>query len=182
MTYRDTAEGWGLVTRLMHWVMALAIFALFALGWWMVELDYYSPYYNSAPHWHKSLGMIFLAILAVRIGWRLVNPKPRDDFLSPFEQRAARLVHLSFYPLMIVMFVSGYLIPTADGRPISVFGLVNVPALIIQPGMESVAGWVHRWSSYAVMILAGLHAAAALKHHFADRSPVLTRMWSGPPS
>lgn len=180
MIWRDTAEGWGVITRWLHWVMAFAICGLFALGWWMVGLDYYSPYYNAAPHWHKSLGMIFLVVLLVRIGWRLVNLRPKDESLSAFERRAAHLVHASFYPLMIVVFASGYLIPTADGRPISVFGLLDVPALVIQPGLESVAGSVHRWSSYAVMILAGLHAAAALKHHFADKTSVLTRMWSGP--
>ena len=49
MHIRDTTTGYGLVTRLVHWLMALAIFFLFALGIWMVGLEYYSPYYTSAP-------------------------------------------------------------------------------------------------------------------------------------
>ena len=54
--------------------MAVGIIGLFVLGLWMVDLDYYSPYYRSAPHMHRSIGMLLLIWLVVRFGWRLVNP------------------------------------------------------------------------------------------------------------
>src|SRR3569833_4795641 len=82
MLIRDTSEGYGLVSRLFHWLMALAIVAMFALGLWMVGLDYYSPYYNSAPDVHRSIGMILLFALIVRWLWRLANPRQAEDFLS----------------------------------------------------------------------------------------------------
>jgi cytochrome b561 len=170
------------VSRLLHWGFAIVILALFALGWWMVTLDYHSPFYNSAPYWHKAVGMVLLILLLPRLVWRLVNPKPSDDELSPFERRASALVHWGFYPLMLALLVSGYLIPTANGQPIDLFGLVSIPALVTGEGQEDLAGWIHEILAYVTMGLAALHAAAALKHHFADRSSILTRMWSGPPA
>jgi cytochrome b561 len=178
---RDTSDGYGVVSRLFHWLMAVAIVAMFALGWWMVELTYYSPYYKSAPDLHRSAGIVLLAALAVRFIWRLQNEKPSAAELTPFEQRASHLVHWGFYPLLFALMISGYLISTPDGRPIDVFGLFSVPSLIQQKGLEDTAGWIHWGLAYGVIGLAAVHAAAALKHHIIDKHTTLTRMWSGPP-
>lgn len=182
MFIRDTSEGYGLVSRLFHWLMAVAIIAMFGLGLWMVRLDYYSPYYNSAPDIHRSVGMILLFALILRVIWRLSNPKPSAVELSPFERKAAFSVHWGFYLLLFALLISGYLISTSDGDPISVFGWFDVPALTKVPGLETPAGNVHRVLAYAVIALAVIHALAALKHHLIDRSTILTRMWSGPKS
>ena len=182
MLVRDTASGYGIVSRLIHWLMAAAIFALFALGVWMVELDYSSPYYTSAPAIHKSTGMLLLFLLIPRFVWRLVNPKPDDHELSPFERKASHLVHWGFYPLLLALMVTGYLIPTSGGRPVDVFGWFAVPSLVSREGLADQAGLVHWYLAYVTIGLAGVHAAAALKHHFIDKSRILTRMWSGPKS
>lgn len=182
MSLRDTPEGWGLVSRVFHWGFAVAIVALFALGWWMVGLDYYSPYYNAAPYWHKAIGMVLLFLLLPRFLWRLANPKPLDDELKPAERTLSRLVHWGFYPVMLALLVSGYLIPTAEGRGIDMFGLFSVPSLLAFDGLEDSAGWAHEILAYLTIGLALLHAAAALKHHFVDKTSILTRMWSGPPA
>ena len=181
MLIRDTSEGYGVVSRLFHWLMAIAIIAMFALGLWMVRLDYYSPYYNSAPDVHRSVGMLLLFALLVRWIWRAANVKPSDRELSPLEQKASNAVHWGFYVLLFALMASGYLISTAGGEPISVFGWFSVPSIFQMHGLESRAGYVHRILSYATIALAVVHAAAALKHHYLDKSPVLTRMWSGPP-
>ncbi|MEQ1672927.1 MAG: cytochrome b/b6 domain-containing protein, partial [Hyphomicrobium sp.] len=83
MHIKDTPAGYGLVSRLFHWLMALAIFGLFALGWWMVGLDYYSVYYHSAPDLHRSAGILLLIALLGRMAWRLINVKPDDAELTP---------------------------------------------------------------------------------------------------
>lgn len=177
MGIMDTAERYGAVSRLLHWSMAAAFFALFALGWWMVGLDYYSPYYKSAPDLHRSVGLVVLLALGVRVGWRVLNIKPDDGDLMPVERAASRVVHRAFYPLLGVLMVSGYLISTADGRGIEVFYLFSVPAVVTAPGLEDAAGLVHRWSAYAVMALAVVHAAAALKHRLFDGARLRHRMW-----
>jgi cytochrome b561 len=182
MLIRDTSEGYGIVSRLFHWLMAIAIFAMFVLGLWMVRLDYYSPYYNSAPDLHRSVGMILLFALLVRWLWRAFNPKPSDAELSPIERKASYTVHWGLYVLMLALMISGYLISTSGGDPISVFGWFDVPSLVQMRGLESRAGYVHRILAYGTIALATVHALAALKHHYIDKSSILTRMWSGPPS
>ena len=177
---RDTARGYGLVSRLFHWLMALVIFAMFGLGLWMVDLDYYNPYYHSAPSLHKSVGVLLLVALALRFGWRLGNVRPDDEDLTPFERTASRIVHWGFYPLLLALMVSGYLISTADGRPIEVFGWFSVPSPGENKGLEDTAGAVHAYLSYLVIALAVVHMAAAAKHHIVDRGRSLARMWSGP--
>lgn len=181
MIIRDTPEGYGLVSRLFHWLMAIAIFAMFALGVWMVRLDYYSPYYNAAPDLHRSVGILLFLALVIRWIWRLSNPKPRLDELSYFERKASYVVHWGFYVLLLALSVSGYFISTPDGRPINVFGWFSVPAIIEMRGLESRAGLIHRILAYAVIALALVHSLAAMKHHFIDKSSILKRMWAGPP-
>jgi cytochrome b561 len=90
-------------------------------------------------------------------------------------------VHWGFYPLLLVLLVTGYLIPTADGQGIDVFGWFAAPAIITGADLETRAGWWHWLLAWIALGLAVLHAAAALKHHIVDKSTVLTRMWSGPP-
>ena len=182
MLIGDSKTGYGLISRLVHWIMALAIPAMFALGLWMVTLNYYSPYYRTAPDIHRSVGMLLLILLVLRFLWRLANPKPDDAELSPLERVVSRAVHWGFYPLLFALMVSGYLISTADGRPIQVFNWFSVPSLIHKKGLEDAAGEVHEVLAYVTMVLVVLHAAAALKHHFIDHSSILKRMWSGPPS
>lgn len=181
MLIRDTAAGYGLVSRLFHWLSALVIFGLFGLGLWMVGLGYYDPYYTAAPHWHKSVGMLLALALVARFVWRVINVKPSDDDLAPLERILARIAHWSFYALLFGIVVTGYLVSTADGRPIHIFDWFAIPAPGTNPGLESTAGAVHMWLSYAVIALAAVHTLAALKHHLYDRKPSLVRMWYGPP-
>jgi cytochrome b561 len=181
MVIKDMPNGYGLVSRLFHWLMAVAIFAMFALGWWMVRLDYYSPYYHGAPDLHRSAGILLLIALLLRGIWRLMNVKPGDAELTPFERTASRIVHLGFYPLLLALMLSGYFISTPEGRSIDVFGLFSVPSIIQQKGLADLAGLVHRVLAYTVIVVAGVHTFAALKHHLSTDSTILTRMWSGPP-
>jgi cytochrome b561 len=181
MYIRDTSQGYGVVSRLFHWLMAVAIFGMFGLGVWMVRLDYYSPYYNAAPDFHRSFGILLLFALLVRWAWRAANPKPSADGLTPLEQKISYTVHWGFYVLLLGLMISGYLITTPDGQPIDVFGWFDVPSLVQMRGLEDRAGYVHRLVAYVVIALAVVHSLAALKHHYFDRSNVLRRMWLGPP-
>ena len=180
MHVRDTAAGYGLPTRILHWGMAVAIVGMYVLGLWMVDLNYYSPYYQTAPDIHRSVGMLLLIMLVGRFVWRLVNDKPSDAELSPYERYAAIIVHWGFYPLLFALMVSGYLMSTADGRPLEVFNWFSVPAIIHDKPMEKTAGELHELLADITMVLVLVHAVASLKHHFIDRSSVLARMWSGP--
>ena len=181
MQWRNSTARYGLSAMALHWLALLAVFGRFGLGLWMVELDYYSPWYRRAPALHKSIGLLLCALMLVRLGWRLLSPPP--DAL-PTHGRATRLAsratHALLSALVFATMVAGYLISTADGRAIGVFGLFEVPALPVSfDGQEDIAGAVHRWLAWALMTLAGVHALAALKHHFIDRDATLRRMLGG---
>lgn len=176
MMWRNTQDGYGLVSIVLHWLVALTVTGLFVLGLWMVDLGYYHPWYQRAPDIHKSVGVLLFAIMLARLVWRYTNPRP-ETFGSIAERKVAAWVHRIMYALMYLLMLSGYLISTADGRGIKVFDLFAVPASLSGGQIQAdVAGKVHEWLAYALIALATLHALAALKHHLVDRDETLTRM------
>ncbi|MES2871353.1 MAG: cytochrome b [Pseudomonadota bacterium] len=178
MQIRNSSSRYGAVSILMHWSVALAVFALFALGLWMVGLDYYSPWRKEAPDLHKSIGLTLLAVMLLRVVWRWISPTP--PALASYSRATrigAKLGHGFLYLSLFAVMIAGYLISTADGVGIPVFGLFEVPALISNlPEQADVAGVVHLYLAWAVVIFSGLHGLVALKHHFIDRDATLTRM------
>lgn len=179
---RDTTDSFGFLSRFLHWGMAVAIFSMFGLGWWMTGLDYYSPYYKSAPDLHRSIGMVLLVVLLFRWFWRVLNVRPADVGGTRLEIIAARIVHNAFYPLLLALMVTGYFISTLDGRSIDVFATVSIPSIIQAKGWEEVAGAAHEFIAYLIIGLSLLHAAAAIKHQWIDGHRILTRMWTGDPA
>lgn len=178
MALMNSPQTYGWVTVILHWVVAAGIIGLFALGYWMVGLTYYDPWYKTGPDVHRSVGILLFVTMLVRVAWRLLTPSPAAvSGHRRWEVLAAHLAHGLLYLLVFVAMISGYLISTADGTAIHVFGWFKVPSLTgrIQ-GMEDIAGVVHYWSTWTLIVLAALHALAGLKHHFVDRDPTLTRM------
>ena len=179
MQWRDDPKRWGLVTRLLHWLLAAALLFMLALGLWMVRLDYYHPLYQRLPEIHRGLGVLLALPLLFRLFWRLCNPRPRL-LAGRLEQFLARTVQALLLILPILMVVSGYLISTADGKPVEVFGWFRVPAPGLEiDNLEDKAGRVHAWLGYLLIGLVLLHVAGALKHQFLDRDEILIRMLGG---
>lgn len=176
MPLRNNPKGYGLVSVLLHWLMAILIIGLFALGKYIVDLDYYDPWYIKGPEWHLGLGVITALLLVIRLVWRLSNPHPQI-MGKPWEQRAALWVHRLFYALIAAVVISGYFITTADGKPLSVFDWFDIPATFYgYPNQEDIAGKVHEWLTNGLIALVIFHSLAALKHHFIDRDPTLRRI------
>lgn len=174
----NTEDRYGLVARLFHWTIGLAIIALIALGWYMVGLTYYDPLYHDTLDWHRSLGLIVFALVVARLVWTAFQRKPTPSAaLTPVERVTSRIVHVALLVLMVVMPVSGYVISTSAGDAVSVFGLVAVPAVAkISDGLRETAVAVHFYTVYGAAALIVLHAAGALKHHVVDRDDTLRRM------
>lgn len=162
----------------LHWIIAVLIVALFASGYWMVELDYYDTWYTKAPHYHKSFGLLLLVVLLVAMLIRFNSEKPDyEKSLSKWEKLSAKLVQLSMSLLAFFICVTGYLIVTANGDPVSLFNWFDVPATISEvKNQEDIAGQYHRWSAYLIMGFASLHAGAALYHHFIKKDRTLIKM------
>jgi len=178
MPLRNSSQNFGLISVTLHWLMALVIYAMFALGLWMVGLGYYDSWYHDAPEIHKSIGVILMLILIFRLIWRVVSPSPSSlKSYTTWVRLSAVVAHWLLYSLLLAILVSGYLISTADGKPISVFGWFELPALVSGAGEQAdLAGDIHLWLAWSVVILSVLHGLAALKHHFIDRDVTLKRM------
>lgn len=174
----DTDETYGRISVVIHWITALVIPGLFVLGLWMVDLSYYDPWYNRAPEIHKGVGILLFVVLLLRILWRAMHPKPRPEpHVSALERSASRFVHWALYLLMTAVMVSGYLVSTADGRGIDVFGMFEVPATLAGlPNQADFAGQAHLILAVSLISVATLHALAGFKHHFIDRDRTLARM------
>lgn len=175
---KSTTDRYGLIARALHWSMALLLLALFVLGWWATELTYYDPLYRIIPDLHRSLGVLAALLIGLRLGWWLLDRRPQPSArASSWERWAARLVHALLYALMVLLPISGYLMSTADGRGVDVFGLFQLPALLPpSSGREEWAGAVHYYLGYGGAWLVLLHVAAALKHQLLDRDGTVRRM------
>ncbi|MEG3620212.1 cytochrome b [Magnetovibrio sp. PR-2] len=176
--WRNSDRRWGGVSVVLHWTMALAVFGLFGLGLWMTSLSYYDPWYKQGPSIHKAMGVLLFATLLVRLAWRAFDhtPAPLRSH-SALERKGAHAAHVALYAGLCVVMLSGYLISTADGRAIDVFGLFEVPATLSRlKNQEDIAGVVHLWLASGLVGVAVLHGGAALKHHVLDKDATLLRM------
>jgi cytochrome b561 len=178
MTLKNTSERWGGVSQLLHWTIAVLILSIGAIGLVMGELP-------RSPKWfwvytaHKSLGLTVLALVLVRIGWRLYAGAPVPVAGTPrWQARLASLTHGAIYALILAMPLSGWLYDSASGlRPLRWFGLAEVPK--ISPPSETVADaahGAHEWLFWLLIALVLAHAGAALYHHFIQRDATLARM------
>jgi len=177
---KNTKDNYGWFAILLHWTMAVVIFSLFALGLYMVELTYYDAWYRGSLELHKSVGLILFLLWALRVLWRCLNEQPvtvATTERARLEQKAAYWMHMVLYAGLLSLMLSGYLISTADGRALEVFGWSMVPALPWSIAeQEDIAGEIHEVLAWGLIIMAALHALAALKHHFIDGDNTLKRI------
>lgn len=174
---KNSKNSYGLISIVIHWLMAIAIFFMFGLGLYMVDLTYYDAWYKGSLDLHKSLGILLFGFLMFRVFWRVINTKPAALVVLKWQQFIAHWMHQSLYIVMLLLMVSGYLISTADGRAIVMFDLINIPALPWHvENQEDKAGEIHAILSWLLTVLSVAHASAALKHHFINKDRTLKRM------
>lgn len=175
---KNSQSHYGWPSIIMHWLSAIAIFGLFGLGLYMVELTYYDDWYHGSTHWHESLGLLFFALLIIRLVWRQINPKPQPIADTKLQITMAKWAHRVLYLLMLLIPISGYLISTADGHAVALFDWLKVPSITGKvSNMETLSGQFHYWLSVVIIILSAGHVGASLKHHWFDKDETLKRMF-----
>lgn len=174
---KNTHQRYGLMSIALHWLIAVALFGLFGLGVWMVELGLYNAWYHKAPALHISIGAITVALMMLRLVWRWLNPVPEAVKQPALLSLMAATVHQLFYILVLALGISGYLISTAEGDPLLIFESLTIPAFSLEiENQADKAGEIHFWLAWSLIGFAALHALAALKHHFINHDNTLTRM------
>ncbi len=177
MRIRNSKNHYGVIAIWLHWIIAVLIIALLALGLYMVRIPI-SVWKLKLYGWHKELGMLVLMLVLLRLGWRLGNIIPSlPESIPGWQKVAARMAHWAFYGFMIALPLSGWLITSASGLPVSFFGLFVFPDMVgPDENLRRVFTQVHEWLSYALIAVICLHIAAALKHHFINKDDILKRI------
>jgi cytochrome b561 len=183
MSLANTERRYGIAAIALHWLLAVLITALVVMGIYMVRLPDvgFSTTKIILVLIHKEIGMVVLGLAVVRLAWRLWNVLPRlVETLPEWQKVTAIFVHLCFYALMLALPITGWLMSSAAGIPVSVLNLVTLPDFL--PHDEFLferLRLIHDWLGYAIALLICLHAGAALGHHFVLRDETLRKMlWS----
>ncbi|MDP3776217.1 cytochrome b [Methylotenera sp.] len=177
MLWKNSNTHYGSVSIILHWLMALVFIGVYAC----IELRELYPK-GSDPRealkvWHFMLGLSILLLVAVRLYFKVTSPTP---LISPqpkqWQMISAKLGHLALYALMIGMPVLGWFILSAAGKPIPFFGL-ELPALVAKnKELASSLKELHETIGVLGYYLIGIHAIAALFHHYILKDNTLTRM------
>lgn len=177
LPFRNISDRYGWVAMLLHWSMAILILGLLGLGLYMSDLPK-SPDKLKLYGLHKSFGMIVLALAVVRVYWRNTNYKPPlPESMLPIQRVAAYAAHYVLYILIVLMPLSGWLMSSAGGYSVSVFGLYMLPDLI-EPDhvLHETFEEAHELLAYALMATLVAHIGAAFYHHFIKKDNILKRM------
>jgi cytochrome b561 len=165
----------------LHWLLALMILGMFAVGVYMTDLPF-SPQRLKLYNWHKWAGITFLALTLLRLVWRVTHRPPAlpavvVKAMPGWQTRAYHATHHLMYLLFFAVPLVGWAYSSAAGFPIVWFGQIALPDLL--PADKALAELIkplHELSAFCLMGLAGLHVAAAVKHHWVDRDGLMNRM------
>ncbi len=164
----------------LHWLIALMILSAFCVGLYMTGMKL-SPLKLKIFSWHKWAGVTIFTLVLVRCIWRLTHtPPPLPDTMPRWQRWAAEGTHYVLYALMFAIPLSGWLMSSAKGFQTVYFGVLPIPDLLDKnPDLGETLATVHAVLNYTMIVIVGMHAAAALKHHFLDKDDVLRRMLPG---
>lgn len=164
-------DNYGHIAKFFHWSIAILIILNYILG---LTLDS-----NSLYNVHKQTGLTILVLVILRILWHIVSKYPKQlSSLSPLEKAASVSMHMLLYILMASIPIGGILMTQSFGYPVTLWGIYKLP-MFISPQPKEIVTFIancHKWGAHAIIILASLHALAALKHYFINKDHVLQRM------
>ena len=167
---------YGRIARWFHWASAAIIIAMFALGLWMMQLSFSSPWAVSAPNWHKSVGILLVIVTVARVLWKLTTKSPSIEG-KRWERNTAHIVHWLMYVDLFVLFFSGYVVATEYGDDIRLFDWITLPGVTnwwVDP--PYFIGEMHLYAAWAMITMTVVHVLAALKHHLIDHDNTLIKM------
>ncbi|GAB5471213.1 MAG: cytochrome b [Rhodospirillales bacterium] len=176
MSVFDRATHYGSVSILNHWIVAVLIVIMLALGLIMGEFPK-GELHSTLVQIHKSIGVFLLLYGAWRVLWRLVFRFPDEaSAMAAWQAWIAKAVHWFLLLAIVVMPLSGYIGSSSGGHPVTFFGLFALPALPENEALNGAAFELHEILAYILIGVIALHALAALKHHLIDKDDTLRRM------
>lgn len=173
----NNSTRYGAVAQSFHWIMAVLVLAAFIYGPGGSEQRVYSPARDFDRQLHETLGIAVFALVILRVLWRMIDTRPDPPAIGRWMDAGSKAVHAVLYLLMFALPLTAITGAWLEGHPLTLLGGVQVaPWLAKSHDVGATVAEIHTWLGDAIMWLAGLHALAALFHHFVLRDPVLVSM------
>ena len=177
MTYGTRTDHYPATSKLLHWLVAACVLVTVPVAIVMDRVGQ-GPTQNSLYNLHKSLGVLILVLMVLRLINRLVaGALAPEAEIEPWQRAVSSIVHTSLYVLLLAMPIVGYIANSAYGASTPFFGLFELPSIVGKnEELATRLFTLHRWVGWLVILLALMHISAALYHHFIRRDAVLKRM------
>jgi len=181
---RNTPLRYGAMALTIHWLTVALVLIAWLLGIFGDALPRGAARAGGLLV-HIWAGLAVLSLLVARVAWRIGDapPPPEPTVLGAWGEHAARIGHFALYALLAAVPLVGIAVQFGRGRPLSIFGLFEIASpWVADRAFARSAREVHELLAHALVILAALHAAAALVHHWLLRDRTLKRMlprWGG---
>lgn len=170
---------YGAVAKIFHWLIVALLLVQYPLGWLMPDIHGgMTP--GAGMTFHVSIGLVIVVLIVLRLVWRLTHPVAPESSLPPWQRLTAEAAHWLLYILVLATTATGWLFASFRGWSISFFYLMPFPMLASgnAAAVRAVDG-LHQAMEWALLVVIGIHVAAALAHLFILRDRVMHRMLPG---
>ena len=173
----NSKSKWGAVSQSLHWVTAALIFFSLITGylWWLRK---YTHVGVSVISNHKTVGLLVLLLVIMRVFWRLIVALPKPHYsLSSLQQILIKMSHRLIIALMIIMPISGWMMSTAAGYKTNIFFTkVSMPFIEKNKSLVELTSIIHHYAGWLLLVMLVIHIFIAYWHHFIRKDPVFLRM------
>jgi cytochrome b561 len=176
----STRLRYGAVAQFFHWATAILIVAAFVYGPGGSEQRVYSVARDFDRQLHETLGVAVFAIVLMRLAWRAFDAAPEDPLMPQWMSLASTAIHAVIYALLLAIPLTAISGAWLEGHPLTLLGNFRIGPLGAEShDVGSAIASIHTWLGDTILWVAGVHAAAALYHHFVRRDGVLRSMLPG---
>lgn len=177
---RIPPQRYGAVAQAFHWATAVLVLVAFIYGPGGSEQRVYSAARDFDRQLHETLGLAIFGVVLLRLLWRLVDTRPDPPDVPRWMGIASKAVQALLYSLLVALPVTAVTGAWLEGHPLTLLAGARIPPLVAEShDLGRAIASIHGWLGDAVMWVAGLHALAALYHHFVLRDGVLRSMLPG---
>jgi cytochrome b561 len=169
---------YGTTAKVLHWLVVALLLVQYLIGWLMPDIHRgMKP--GAGMTFHISCGILIFLLIVARLAWRLAHPVAPESSLPPWQRLSSEAVHWLLYVLVLATTITGWLFASFRGWSVSFFYLVPLPMLTDNAAAgKAIDGW-HQAMEWSLLVVIGIHVAAALAHIFIYRDRIMQRMLPG---
>jgi cytochrome b561 len=170
---------YGVTAKVLHWLVVALLLVQYSIGWLMPDIHRgMKP--GVGMTLHISFGIVILILIVLRLAWRLAHPVAPESSLAPWQRLSSEAVHWLLYALVLATTVTGWLFASFRGWGVSFFFLAPMPMLASEDAVTGkMIDGVHQAMEWSLLVVIGIHVAAALAHIFIYRDRIMRRMLPG---